>query len=70
MEAVGPSEMPVPSIEPQGLAFQKTIILTANETPRSVQVQGVIYLLVKYGSASSDRSYLHLSPIDYSEVEN
>jgi len=52
MEAVDSTEMSVPSTESQGFISQKIIILNAQETPRSVQGQGVIYPLLKYGSAS------------------
>jgi hypothetical protein len=52
MEAVDYSEMSVPSIEPQGLTSQEIIIFKAKETPSSVKVEGLIYPLLKYGSAS------------------
>jgi len=52
MEAEDSSDMSVPSIEPQGLTSQKIIIFIAKETPRSLRGEGVIYPLLKYGSAS------------------
>ena len=53
MEAIVTSEISVPSIEPQGLTSQKIISLTTKKLHVLYKGEGVIYPLLKYGSAAN-----------------